>query len=99
MRAIHCAVLGCSLLFGIACREPETEDWPALGYNARSTYNNAAEKTLSTANVGRLGAVWQATRYGTVNGSPAVVGDVMYVLSSTGAFAIRAQTGEELWRN
>lgn len=99
MRAIYGAILGSSLVFGSACREPETGDWPALGYNARSTYNNAAEKTLTTGNAGRLGPVWQSTRFGTVNGSPAVVGGILYVLSSTGAFAIRAATGEEIWRN
>ncbi|HMJ15878.1 MAG TPA: PQQ-binding-like beta-propeller repeat protein [Polyangiaceae bacterium] len=87
------------MAFGIGCREPETADWPALGYNARSTYNNTFEKTLTTANANRLGAIWQSGQYGTVNGSPAVVAGVIYVLSSTGTFAVRANDGQEIWRN
>jgi polyvinyl alcohol dehydrogenase (cytochrome) len=82
-----------------ACDPADEQAWTWLGYDLRSTYNNTAETKIKTQNVAQLRAVWRTTQHGRVSGAVATANGVVYVLSSTGLYAFRAGTGEELWRN
>jgi len=93
------AALALSLVSVTGCRQFDTEQWPSLGYDLKSTYNNRGERKIGTRTVDRLGAVWRTTEHGRISGAAAVAEDVVYVLSSAGTFAFHADTGQEIWRN
>ena len=92
--SIALAVLGFS-----ACGPADEQAWTWLGYDLRSSYNNTAETKIKPQNAGRLGAVWRTTQHGRISGAVAVANGVVYALSSSGLYAFRAGTGEEIWRN
>jgi polyvinyl alcohol dehydrogenase (cytochrome) len=70
-----------------------------LGHDLRSSYTNPAESTLTTANVHELRPLWGFEARGQVYGAPAVVDGVVYVSSTGGLYAFRADTGAMLWEN
>jgi polyvinyl alcohol dehydrogenase (cytochrome) len=82
-----------------ACHPVNPNQWPGLGYDGDSTFNNPHETKLAVDNADRLGRLWTSTNFGTVNGSPVVVGNIVYVLSNSGLHALRAATGEAIWSN
>lgn len=102
MRKFGRALVGCFALAGVgfsACGPADAEAWTWLGYDLRSTYNNTVESKISPHTARHLRALWRTTQHGRVSGAPAVAHGVAYVLSSTGLYAFRTATGEELWRN
>lgn len=99
MKTLHRTLILLSLTWAAGCKQQEKSEWPWLGQDLASTYNNAGETKLNTDNVGRLAPIWETKRYGNVNGAAAVVGDVVYVQSFDGTFAIRASNGEQIWAN
>lgn len=74
-----------------------SDAWTMLGHDARSSFHNPNETSLSVATVPNLEELWSRTDIGTVTGAPAIVDDRVYVLSSEGTYALDAATGETLW--
>jgi polyvinyl alcohol dehydrogenase (cytochrome) len=70
-----------------------------LAHDLSSSYHNPSEKVLSPANVGGLGQSWSLEVSGPVTGAPAVVGDVVYTMSSGATYALDARSGRILWQN
>ena len=68
-----------------------------LGYDYGSSFHNPHESTISVANVGDLEEAWLIEA--PVNGMAAVVGDVIYVLSTDGLTSRDVATGELIWEN
>jgi polyvinyl alcohol dehydrogenase (cytochrome) len=91
--------LAVSLVSIGGCKQQDGEQWPWLGYDLKSTYNNAGERKINARTASRLGAIWRSTTHGRVSGAPAVADGVVYILSSKGLFALDANSGNELWRN
>ena len=79
-------------------------DWPAyLGNSARTHYSELSQ--IDKGNVGSLKVAWVydtgelAPGISTIYTSPLIVNGVLFGLSPTlNAFAVDAETGEELWR-
>ncbi|HEY6557286.1 MAG TPA: PQQ-binding-like beta-propeller repeat protein [Polyangiaceae bacterium] len=99
MKTLCRLALAVSLVSVSGCRQFDQEQWPWLGYDLKSTYNNQGERKINTRTAGRLGARWRSTEHGRVSGAAAVAEDVVYIQSSKGLFALNAQTGQEIWRN
>jgi polyvinyl alcohol dehydrogenase (cytochrome) len=76
-----------------------TPHWSGLGFDLSSSFNNANERALSTGSVARLKAAWTTTAYGTVNGAAALAGDIVYIQSGTGTYALRVSNGQLVWQN
>jgi polyvinyl alcohol dehydrogenase (cytochrome) len=73
-------------------------DWPQLAHDNRSTFQNlAAGITPSAAR--RLRVVWQWSAPGPVNGTPAVVGGHVYVVSLQGTASLDPRNGQVQWLN
>lgn len=93
-------LIAAPLAIAAACGPaPEPSQWTGLGHDPASTFNNAKETKLTTANASRLGRLWATKQYGNVNGAAAVVNDVVYVQSNSGTFAIKASNGQQIWAN
>lgn len=73
-------------------------NWPLLGHDLSSTFYNKLETKLSKRNVGRLAPVWETTGLGVVNGAPAVVDGVAYIVSNEGTFAVHIKDGSIIWK-
>lgn len=73
-------------------------DWPQYRGGPAHMGLNPYENVLSVANARRLGRVWSFATGDEVNGSPTVVGGVLYVGSQDGDLnALDASTGALLW--
>ena len=94
--------LGCAA--GLASRAPEDHDWPVTGGDpGNSRYSPLA--SINRENVGKLGVAWT---YHTGDGGanpqqiqaiPIVAHGILYSTSGAGrAFALRAESGAEVWR-
>ena len=68
-------------------------NWPQLGFSARHTGFNRDESVLSTANAGRLRAIWQTTKQGDWAFSPPVVYGSRVYLGGRGYWEFDAVTG------
>lgn len=113
MPGLRRSLLICVLLFAASCsggsstptpapassRPAIVDEWTRLSFDARSSFHNGAEHTISTTNVGRLRQAWQFETTGAVNGTPAVVGPRVYVLAGGGLYALEAETGTQIWHN
>ncbi len=94
-------------LLAVACSDApwsdsataERDQWTMLGHDLSSTYQNRAETELSRDSVSGLKLAWQLEARGTITGASAVADGVVYVLSSGGAYALRATDGSVLWQN
>ncbi len=71
---------------------------PMFGFNPAHTSFNANEYTLSPTNVAHLTPYWSTSTGDSINSTPAVVGNVVYVGSNdTKVYACDATTGNILW--
>jgi PQQ-dependent dehydrogenase (methanol/ethanol family) len=103
MKALRTGLLGASALAALATAPIAMAqvDWPAYGKDVANTRYSQLDQ-INTGNVKNLRAVW-AHSLGTNDSqesTPLVVGDTMYVTSSTGpryVFALDARTGEPKW--
>jgi polyvinyl alcohol dehydrogenase (cytochrome) len=76
--------------------EPDNA-WPMFGGNLDNTRNNAAEHTLSPANVAQLKELWTFKGPSTTS-TPAVVGGVIYLPGWDGkVYALRLEDGSSVW--
>jgi outer membrane protein assembly factor BamB len=73
-------------------------EYAAFGFDSGRTHFNTIERQLSPATVGRLKPYWVAPTGSTINSSPAVVNDVVYIGSDDRKlYALNATTGKPLW--
>jgi polyvinyl alcohol dehydrogenase (cytochrome) len=82
-----------------AARAQEEADWPMFHHDHHGTRTNLAERTLRPDNVANLVVKWSFPTAGTVSGTPAVVGDVVYAADSTGTVYALTRKGVLLWKN
>ena len=101
---VNSAVLMLLLLLAGCQTEPETVDWPVYKADTySSSYSNLDQ--INKENVDQLQEAWiyrsndlVEGRYSTMETNPIVVDGVLYGgTPSLNAFALDAQTGEELW--
>ena len=95
--ATHCGGGGGSAPPGGGPSAPGVNRWTSLGQNLSSTYNNSAERTITSANVASLRELWRLETRGTVTSAPAIVDGTAYVVASGGVYAFNARTGQILW--
>jgi polyvinyl alcohol dehydrogenase (cytochrome) len=73
-------------------------EWSVYGHDPSNTRTNASGTTITAANVATLTKSWEKDGLVGVSGTPAVVAGVAYFGDWNGtAWAVRADTGEELW--
>src|SRR5580704_18532077 len=72
-------------------------DWPQLAHDVRSSFQNPGAR-ISVASARRLRVVWRWAAPGAVNGTPAVVGGHVYVVSLQGTASLDAHTGTVQWQ-
>jgi quinoprotein glucose dehydrogenase len=100
------ALLGLCAVAGCAAATPARDgDWPVYGGDhAGSRYSELIQ--IDTTNVGRLRLAWiyhtgdaRPEAHSEIQCSPIVVDGVLYATTpSLKVFALRAESGEELWR-
>jgi polyvinyl alcohol dehydrogenase (cytochrome) len=76
---------------------PCTNCWTYLGGNARSTFHNPEETTLTTSNVAMLAEAYTVMMAGSATGTAAVVDGVVYAPSMGALVALDAATGMMKW--
>jgi glucose dehydrogenase len=75
---VRLTLLAVTGLLAAACAGGGSEsDWPSYGRDYSNSVHNRAETGLSPDNVGDLAESWRVET-GTVTGTPAVVGGVVY---------------------
>lgn len=75
-------------------------DWPMWGYNLSNHRYNPNEKTITPANVDKLGLKWAFAfpDTGIASSQPTVIGDTVYIGSWNGnVYALDAATGKQRW--
>ena len=97
----------CSVLLGVSVltvsiasdAHDRGESWASAGYDAQNTRYNAAERTLSVHNVGRLVPKWRLPTQGDVSATPAVDATTVYVPDFAGnLFAVDRESGAVRWQ-
>lgn len=73
-------------------------DWPQLAHDVRSSFQNP-QAGISAASARHLRVVWRWQAPGSVNGTPAVVGGHVYVVSLQGTSSLDPRTGQVQWMN
>jgi outer membrane protein assembly factor BamB len=76
----------------------DDSDWTTMGYDPGSTYFNKLEKTITRQNAAMLEVAYTVDMGGNVYGAPLQVGDKIYANAGGSVRALKAATGEELWR-
>ena len=71
--------------------------WPTMGGNLASTYNNDRETRISATTAPRLTQAWTLDTAGSPTGTPAVIGDTVYVTASNMTYAADAKDGTMRW--
>lgn len=75
---------------------PASPYWISYGNGPRNWFTNRAETKLGVENASQLVEKWRITP-GEVTGTPSIIGDRAYVVTSRGTIAINPDTGESLW--
>lgn len=98
------ALLASVVAIGGTGLAPDTVDaaasgtWTQFHYAATRSGYAPLEKTISTANVGKLSVRWQRALDDTVYGTPVVSGDRVFALGYYGKlYALRRSDGHRLW--
>ncbi|HEX3595025.1 MAG TPA: PQQ-binding-like beta-propeller repeat protein [Polyangiaceae bacterium] len=71
--------------------------WPSMGGDLASTYNNPKETLISVATASKLAQAWTLDTSGAPTGTPAVVGNDVYVTASSMTYLVDAKTGATKW--
>jgi outer membrane protein assembly factor BamB len=83
---------------GDAGEPPSGPDaWTMMGGDARSTYHNAGERTISVANAATLTEKWRFTVSGFPPGSPLIADGKVFVMATGATYALELETGKKLW--
>ena len=70
-----------------------------LAHDLRSHFHNENETALSVDTAPQLAEAWTFETAGSVTGTPAVVGDRVYVVAGNSTYALNAGDGAVAWRN
>ena len=90
--------IGCSGLRPSAV--PTISDWKVAGQGLSDTRNQPAETIITATNVNALKVKWTFTTAGDVSATPTISGNTVFASDWAGnLFAIRKDTGQELWRH
>jgi outer membrane protein assembly factor BamB len=74
-------------------------DWPMYNHDPLGTRVNPSERKLGPSTVAGLRVLWSVPTNGVVAGTPAVVGDTVFVGDTSGAFyALDSRSGRVRWR-
>jgi quinoprotein glucose dehydrogenase len=105
--ALAMALVGLASMLGcvrsIIGRSPEERDWAVTGGDAGNTRYSPLSQ-INRDNVARLEVAWvyhtgDGSRTSQIQATPIVVRGILYSTSPAGrAFALRAESGEELWK-
>src|SRR5436190_11568059 len=105
--AFYTPLVGLAFMLGcvrsIISRAPEERDWAVTGGDAGNTRYSPLSQ-INRDNVGRLEVAWvyhtgDAGRSSQIQATPIVVHGILYSTSAAGrAFALRAESGEEVWK-
>lgn len=105
--ALAMALVGLASMLGcvrsIIGRAPEERDWAVTGGDAGNTRYSPLSQ-INRDNVARLEVAWvyhtgDGSRTSQIQATPIVVRGILYSTSPAGrAFALRAESGEELWK-
>jgi outer membrane protein assembly factor BamB len=83
------------------CADPAAGgDWPSYGGTVDNHRDQTAEKTITTANVGKLGLRWKRPMPdgGTIQSTPVVADGCVFTGTSLGTvIAVNANTGRTIW--
>lgn len=80
-------------------QDPGSDTWRKLGYDLASSFHNPDESAIAPSNVSQLRRAWLFRTFDSINGTPAVIGGRVYVLSRSGTYALDAATGGVIWWN
>ena len=100
MRTVHGLKLAvCISLFAAVAHVDDdgADNWRMYNADAEGTRSNPAECTLSPSTVGGLAVKWTYPTPGAVTGTPAVVGNKLYVGDYAGNFYALKSNGTLLW--
>ena len=84
---------------GTPAQVPPTpaNSWAMMGGDARNTYFNASEKTLSVANAATIQELWTFQTSGYPPGSPVVVNGKIYAMATGATYGVDLNTGKQDW--
>ncbi len=75
-------------------------DWPQFRFSSAHLGVNPYETMLSPSNVGSLQKIWDRRTNNAIEGTPAVVGGLVYIPSADGTlYAMDAATGKVIWND
>lgn len=75
---------------------PGSPDWISYGNGAKNWFNATGETKITVDNAASLTMKWMVTS-DVVNGTPSVVGDLVYVVTNSGTKAFKAADGSMAW--
>jgi polyvinyl alcohol dehydrogenase (cytochrome) len=81
----------------VAVPPTPANSWTMMGGDARNTYYNASEKTLSVANAAQIEELWVFPTSSYPYGSPLIVDGKVYATAMGGTYAIDLKTGMQVW--
>ena len=97
-RLLLALLLGAVLFAAAGSAATPAQVWPQFHYNAAHTGYNAAEHTLTRANVKRLRRAWAGLATASIEGSVAVDGGLVFSASDDNTVhAYRVGNGTEAW--
>ena len=89
---------GAAVTPAAAAAASNSGSWTQFHYAATKSGYDAAEKTLSPGNVGRISVRWQTATAGSVYDTPLVSGGRVFVVDTSGKLAaLRQSDGHRLW--
>src|SRR5262249_28065656 len=91
------ALLLGALLFTAAGSAQVAADWSQFHYDAAHAGYNSAERTLTRTNVKRLRLAWAAHAGGSIEGSVAIGGGLVFVGSDDNVLHAYLGDGSEAW--
>jgi polyvinyl alcohol dehydrogenase (cytochrome) len=75
---------------------PGSPDWISYGNGAKNWFNATGETKITVENAASLTMKWMVNS-DVVNGTPSVVGDMVYVVTNSGTKAFKAADGSIAW--
>ncbi len=83
----------------VPSEQADAPAWSSLANGVRSHFANPLETRLSARNAAELKERYVLTTRGYVTGTPALVGDDLFVVAQAATYLIDAPSGEIVWEN